>query len=74
MLLTRNVKRGANNEFMLRLNRFVQFQVGNEIIKDMNPMEAYKIGLTTWSQWIDANIDPSNTTVLFQGITASHSG
>ncbi|XP_028181342.1 protein trichome birefringence-like 42 [Glycine soja] len=53
---------------------FVQFQVGNEIIKDMNPMEAYKIGLTTWSQWIDANIDPSNTTVLFQGIAASHSG
>ncbi|KAL2326832.1 hypothetical protein Fmac_020259 [Flemingia macrophylla] len=50
----------------------VQFQVGNEIIKDMNPMEAYKIGLTTWSKWVDANIDPSKTRVLFQGIAASH--
>lgn len=50
----------------------LQFQVGNETIKDMDPMEAYKIGLTTWSKWIDANIDPSKTTVLFQGISASH--
>lgn len=50
------------------------YQMGNEIIKDMDPMEAYKIGLTTWSQWIDSNIDPSKTRVLFQGIAASHSG
>ncbi|BAT89452.1 hypothetical protein VIGAN_06040700 [Vigna angularis var. angularis] len=50
----------------------VQFQVGNETIKNMDPMEAYKIGLTTWSKWIDANIDPSMTKVLFQGIAASH--
>nr|AFK42120.1 unknown [Lotus japonicus] len=49
------------------------FQVGNEIIKDMDPLEAYKIGLTTWSKWIDSNIDPSKTTVLFQGIAAAHS-
>ncbi|CAJ1978447.1 unnamed protein product [Sphenostylis stenocarpa] len=50
----------------------VHFQVGNEIIEDMGIFEAYKIGLTTWSKWIDANIDPSKTTVLFQGIAASH--
>lgn len=47
--------------------------MGNEIIKDMDPLEAYKIGLTTWSKWIDSNIDPSKTTVLFQGIAAAHS-
>jgi hypothetical protein len=46
------------------------FQVGNEIMKDMDNMEAYKIGLTTWSNWIDSNIDPSKTTVIFQGIAA----
>ena len=57
---------------MLCLNR-VKFQLGNEIIKNMDHMEAYKIGLTTWSKWIDANIDPSKTRVLFQGIAASHS-
>lgn len=49
------------------------FEVGNEIIKDMDPMEAYKIGLTTWAKWIDSNIDPSKTNVLFQGIAATHS-
>ncbi|ESW05297.1 hypothetical protein PHAVU_011G168300 [Phaseolus vulgaris] len=51
----------------------VKFQLGNEIIKNMDHMEAYKIGLTTWSKWIDANIDPSKTKILFQGIAASHS-
>jgi len=50
------------------------FQVGNEITKDMDNVEAYKIGLTTWSNWIDSNIDPSKTTVIFQGIAAAHSG
>ncbi|XP_045807462.1 protein trichome birefringence-like 42 [Trifolium pratense] len=49
------------------------FQVGNEII-DMDNMEAYRIGLTTWSNWVDSNIDPSKTTVIFQGIAAAHSG
>ncbi|XP_027356792.1 protein trichome birefringence-like 42 [Abrus precatorius] len=51
----------------------VHFQLGNEIMEDMDPLEAYKIGLTTWSKWIDSNIDPSKTKVLFQGIAASHS-
>ncbi|QCD86045.1 Trichome birefringence-like family [Vigna unguiculata] len=56
----------------LKESETVQFQVGNETIKEMDPMEAFKIGLTTWSKWIDANIDPSKTKVLFQGIAASH--
>jgi DNA mismatch repair ATPase MutL len=56
---------------MLIFHRY--FQVGNEI-KDMDNMEAYKIGLTTWSNWVDSNIDPSKTTVIFQGIAAAHSG
>ncbi|RHN82438.1 putative PMR5 domain, PC-Esterase [Medicago truncatula] len=52
----------------------IHFQVGNEIMKDMDNTEAYKTGLTTWSNWIDSNIDPSKTTVIFQGIAAAHSG
>jgi len=51
----------------------VQFQVGNEIMKDMDPMEAYKIVLRTWSKWIDANIYPLKTTILFQRGISSHS-
>lgn len=59
---------------MLILNRWGYVQIGNEIIKGMDHMEAYKIGLATWSKWIDSNIDPSKTRVLFQGIAAAHSG
>lgn len=40
----------------------------------MDKMEAFKIGLTTWSNWIDSNIDPSKTSVIFQGIAAAHAG
>lgn len=50
------------------------FQLGNEIIEGMDKMEAFKIGLTTWSNWIDSNIDPSKTSVIFQGIAAAHAG
>ncbi|KAI5401528.1 protein trichome birefringence-like 42 [Lathyrus oleraceus] len=50
------------------------FQLGNEIKESMDKMEAFKIGLTTWSNWIDSNIDPSKTSVIFQGIAAAHAG
>ncbi|KAI4333475.1 hypothetical protein L6164_018282 [Bauhinia variegata] len=48
------------------------FQVGDELIKHMDHMDAYKIALTTWANWVDSNIDPSETQVLYQGISASH--
>ncbi|XP_019453529.1 PREDICTED: protein trichome birefringence-like 42 [Lupinus angustifolius] len=47
------------------------FQLGSEIV-DMDHLEAFRIGLTTWAKWIDSNIDPSRTSVLFQGIAATH--
>ncbi|CAL0328855.1 unnamed protein product [Lupinus luteus] len=50
----------------------IHFELGNKIV-NMDHMEAYRIGLTTWAKWIDSNIDPSKTSVLFQGIAATHS-
>ena len=35
-------------------------------------MEAYKIAMTTWADWVDENIDPSKTSVFFQGVAAAH--
>ncbi|KAK0602230.1 hypothetical protein LWI29_031549 [Acer saccharum] len=48
------------------------FQVGNKKVKEMDRMEALKIALTTWSKWVDSNIDFSKTKVFFQGVAAVH--
>ncbi|WMV22807.1 hypothetical protein MTR67_016192 [Solanum verrucosum] len=47
-------------------------EVGGKLIKDMDRMKAYNIGLSTWAKWIDTNIDPNKTSVFFQGIPALH--
>ncbi|CAK9134166.1 unnamed protein product [Ilex paraguariensis] len=48
------------------------FQVGDKMSKEMDRMEAYRIALTTWANWVDSNIDPMKTRVFFQGISATH--
>ncbi|CAH9143228.1 unnamed protein product [Cuscuta epithymum] len=55
-----------------RLKTWDYFQVGEKLYHEMDRMDAYRIALTTWANWVDSNVDPSNTTVFFQGITAVH--
>ncbi|KMT17043.1 hypothetical protein BVRB_2g041040 [Beta vulgaris subsp. vulgaris] len=47
-------------------------QDGIEIQKDMNRMVAFEKALITWAKWVDAEIDPNKTRVLFQGINPTH--
>ncbi|OUZ99261.1 PMR5 N-terminal domain [Macleaya cordata] len=47
-------------------------QEGNKTYKDMDRLVAFKKGLTTWSNWVDYNIDPTKTQVFYQGISATH--
>ncbi|KAK3446146.1 hypothetical protein EUGRSUZ_A01902 [Eucalyptus grandis] len=47
-------------------------QQGDKLYKNMNRLEAYHKGLTTWARWVDANVDPLRTQVFFQGISPDH--
>ncbi|GFP79716.1 protein trichome birefringence-like 38 [Phtheirospermum japonicum] len=49
---------------------FIQY--GSTITKDMDRLVAFEKGLTTWATWVDQNVDPSKTKVLFQGISPNH--
>ncbi|XP_057430348.1 protein trichome birefringence-like 38 [Lotus japonicus] len=45
---------------------------GPNLVKNMDRLEAYTKGLTTWARWVDLNVDPSKTKVFFQGISPTH--
>ncbi|KAK9937778.1 hypothetical protein M0R45_014548 [Rubus argutus] len=45
---------------------------GGKILKDMDRLAAFREGLTTWSRWVDSNVDANKTRVFFQGISPVH--
>ncbi|KAJ1393977.1 PC-Esterase [Sesbania bispinosa] len=42
---------------------------GPNLVKNMDRLQAYYKGLTTWAKWVDLNVDPTKTKVFFQGIS-----
>ncbi|KQK19084.1 protein trichome birefringence-like 1 isoform X2 [Brachypodium distachyon] len=48
------------------------YQEGNHIYSELNVVDAFRKALVTWSKWIDANVNPKKTTVMFRGYSASH--
>ncbi|KAB2605472.1 protein trichome birefringence-like 38 [Pyrus ussuriensis x Pyrus communis] len=38
----------------------------------MDRLIAFREGLTTWSNWVDSNVDANRTKVFFQGISPTH--
>jgi hypothetical protein len=48
------------------------FMEGNSLIQSMNPMVAYEKGLTTWARWVDLNLDPRKTRVIFRSMSPRH--
>nr|AFK49604.1 unknown [Lotus japonicus] len=48
-------------------------QEGNKpLVGDMNRLVVYEKALNTWAKWVNANIDPTKTRVLFQGVSPDH--
>ncbi|XWS12541.1 hypothetical protein CRYUN_Cryun37aG0098100 [Craigia yunnanensis] len=45
---------------------------GSALYKDMNRFEAFNKGLTTWANWVDSNVNTTNTKIFFQGISPTH--
>ncbi|XP_073223758.1 protein trichome birefringence-like 36 isoform X2 [Cicer arietinum] len=48
------------------------YMEGNNLIRNMNPMVAYQKGLNTWARWVDLNLDPQRTKVIFRSISPRH--
>ncbi|KAK1416695.1 hypothetical protein QVD17_25810 [Tagetes erecta] len=57
---------------VFRANGWDYYQIGERLYHDMALMDAYRIALTTWGQWVDSNVNPTKTRVFFQGISAVH--
>ncbi|XP_027367372.1 protein trichome birefringence-like [Abrus precatorius] len=48
------------------------YQEGSHVYDELNVLEAFRRAITTWSRWVDANINPSKSMILFRGYSASH--
>ncbi|XP_054803164.1 protein trichome birefringence-like isoform X2 [Prosopis cineraria] len=48
------------------------YQEGSHVYEELNVLEAFRRAITTWSRWVDANVNPSKSMVLFRGYSASH--
>ncbi|CAL5213250.1 unnamed protein product [Lathyrus oleraceus] len=45
---------------------------GSNLVKNMDRLDAFYKGLTTWASWVDANVDTTKTKLFFQGISPTH--
>ncbi|GFZ14617.1 similar to TRICHOME BIREFRINGENCE-LIKE 36 [Actinidia rufa] len=45
---------------------------GNNVYRNLNPMVAYEKGLITWAKWVDLNLDPRTTRIIFRSMSPRH--
>ncbi|XP_058755051.1 protein trichome birefringence-like 1 [Vicia villosa] len=48
------------------------YQEGSHVYNELNVLEAFRKAITTWSRWVDANINATKSMVFFRGYSSSH--
>ncbi|KEH41400.1 putative PMR5 domain, PC-Esterase [Medicago truncatula] len=48
------------------------YKEGSNLIKNMSLMVAYQKGLSTWARWVDLNLNPQKTKVIFRSMSPRH--
>ncbi|XP_077234472.1 TRICHOME BIREFRINGENCE-LIKE 36 [Tasmannia lanceolata] len=48
------------------------YKEGERLFTNLNPMVAYEKGLTTWATWVDLNLNPQKTRVIFRSVSPQH--
>ncbi|KAE8686609.1 Protein trichome birefringence-like 36 [Hibiscus syriacus] len=48
------------------------YMEGKSLYKTMNPNIAYQKGLTTWAKWVELNLDPRKSRVIFRTMSPRH--
>ncbi|KAJ4893422.1 Protein trichome birefringence-like 1 [Raphanus sativus] len=48
------------------------YQEGSNVYPKLDVDEAFRKALTTWGRWVDKNVNPNKSLVLFRGYSPSH--
>ncbi|GMI87766.1 TRICHOME BIREFRINGENCE-LIKE 2 [Hibiscus trionum] len=48
------------------------YQEGDHVYPRLKVLKAYQKALSTWSRWVDKNVDSSRTQVFFRGYSVTH--
>ncbi|KAK6933540.1 PC-Esterase [Dillenia turbinata] len=68
-----SVLKGGAYDIPLSLGtRWDYYMEGKNIYTNLNPMVAYEKGLSTWAKWVDLNLNPRETRVIFRSISPRH--
>lgn len=54
------------------MGRWGSFANGEEGYEELDASVSYRIGLKTWANWVDSNIDPNKTRVFFTTMSPTH--
>lgn len=53
-------------------HRWGAFANGEEGYEELDAPVAYRLGLKTWANWVDSNINPNHTRVFFTTMSPTH--